>query len=132
MHVLTLFFFPTCRYNNDLTCDSPVSITVDSLTCGNDLVCAFGDHVEATGSLSVSSAIPDQICLKTKACFMSLNFFCREYTQDWVDPCSVMYLQSYNTQCPNAGDYSFAADVLIPEYDELNLYGGMCVYFLSM
>jgi len=114
------------KYNNDTTCSSPVSFSVDSWACNEGSVCDFGSKLEASGTLSLTQDLPELTCLTLKTCFMGIKFICRSFTNLDLDLCSDMNLQSTDgsTQCPSAGSYSFTGDFTIPELTGRNLGSG--------
>lgn len=116
------------RYQENAQCNSPVSISVSSFTCGDedsDNVCDFGGQLDASGTMTLSEDIPEQSCLTLKTCFMGISFFCRSYTET-ANLCDALQLQSVDgsSKCPSAGEYSFVGDMKIPTPGAVNLGSG--------
>ncbi|GAX12761.1 hypothetical protein FisN_15Hh240 [Fistulifera solaris] len=116
------------RYQDNASCESPVSLSVDSFACGGeedgDDVCNFGGSLEVTGTLSATEDFPEQSCLTLKTCFMGINFFCRSYTET-ANLCESLQLQSTDgARCPSAGEYTFTGNMKIPSPNLMNLGSG--------
>ncbi len=119
------------RYQDNASCESPVSLSVDSFACGGeedgDDVCNFGGSLEVTGTLSATEDFPEQSCLTLKTCFMGINFFCRSYTET-ANLCESLQLQSTDgARCPSAGEYTFTGNMKIPSPNLMNLGSGKCL-----
>jgi len=137
MRVLLLSLLPISisatgfTYNNDFKCDSPVSMSVTSLDCGDgyDSVCEFGDELSASGGLSLKSAMPSKTCVTLRNCFMGVKFICKSYNEGNIDMCTLLGMESSSDDvaCPAAGDYTFASEsIKIPDVD-MNLGSGWWV-----
>lgn len=100
-------------YNNDMSCRSPASISVSSLSCKND-ACDFGDKITATGTLDLSNDLPESVCLTLSNCFMG-TFICKSYSEENVNICEYLSDANGSSECPTAGSYTFDADVEIPK-----------------
>jgi len=110
---------------NAMGCDSPASISLSEVSCGEDSeVCDFGDVLSAEGTLNLSTDLPSQtMCVTTKACFMGiqLSLTCKEYAAE-IDVCNDLGLTSTGYQsCPYAGPYTLSANVKLPGKGGLNL-----------
>jgi hypothetical protein len=117
-------------YGNDMTCESPVSISVEDASCGkNGGVCTFGDELHTYGTVTLKSDLSSSnLCVSIKACLNGKSWLCKTYT-DEIDACNDMNLQGVNGQkCPSAGTYTFDADVTIPG-SNLNLSNGRYMNF---
>lgn len=115
-------------YNDDMTCKSPASITVASLSCGeNSSVCSFGDELKASGEVVLTEDIPETVCVELSNCFMGLSFICKTIQQDNVNLCEEMNLSSDDSQCPSAGSYSFESNLKIPGTEDRSLGSGWWV-----
>lgn len=116
------------RYQDNAECESPVSLSVDSFTCGDEegeKVCDFGGQLEASGTLTTSEDLPEESCLTLKTCFMGMSFFCRSYTET-IDLCDDLNLESTDgsTKCPSAGEYSFTGNLEIPSENTMSYGSG--------
>jgi hypothetical protein len=130
--VQTLLFTPfaagtTFSYNDDAKCNKNVELSIASLTCDGDSSCDFNSKLSAYGTISFSSDIPESGCVKVKSCFMGVGFICRSYTDDNLDLCEEMNLESTSddgAECPSAGAYSFDTEIELPSGKGLSFGSG--------
>jgi hypothetical protein len=66
---------------DDMYSDAPVSVSLTEIGCNeDDSFCSFGDQMNASGTLSLSSGLPtSSLCTKTKFCFVFDNWLCTKF-----------------------------------------------------
>lgn len=114
------------RYNDDMTCTSPVDIEVESATCDDGDLCHLGDHLHLEGMIDLSWNLPSaDLCATETLCWLGL--ICKTYEQE-VNICNALGSTSKNdgTPCPAAGQFYFSSNVPIPGKTDLSLGGGTC------
>jgi hypothetical protein len=113
------------QYNNDLVCDSPVSVSVTKAGCVGSDVCSLGDQISAYGTMTLASTLPSSsMCLAIKACLNGKSWMCKTFNEN-IDICSDLELKGINGEtCPEAGQYAFDGDVTLPSVAGLNLGSG--------
>lgn len=129
--VASVIFVPTTVdatsfvYNNDLTCDSPISVSVTKAGCVGSEYCNFGDQISAYGTVTFSDDLPTtSLCLSMKTCINGKSWMCRTFTSK-LDVCTDLELQGIDGQtCPEAGQYTFDSDATIPSVGGMNLGSG--------
>lgn len=110
----------------EMTCDYPVNLYVEDATCGGSSdVCYFGDTLYVEGTVGLATDLHSQyMCVKTKACFMGVNFICKTYNKK-INVCGDLGLVSMDgTTCPNKANYYFDAKVQLPGQGDLTLGSG--------
>lgn len=116
------------RYGDDLTCSSPAYIVVTEATCGNNDngICSLGDDLHASGTLKLTQDLPSPtVCITTKACLNGYSWTCKTFHNTVNDICDKMNLQAVNRQqCPEAGKYTFDAEVSLPADTGFNFGSG--------
>jgi hypothetical protein len=113
-------------YQNDLVCNDPVTLSVESAGCVGADYCTFGDKVSAYGTLVLSEVLPSStLCMKTKACLNGNTWLCTSRT-DKVDVCTDFELEGTNDeQCPEAGEYKFDVSKELPNLGSFSFGSGM-------
>jgi hypothetical protein len=120
---------------NNMTCNSPVNLYVEKVTCGSSSSsrCNFGDLLYAEGTLGLSDSLKySSMCSTVRACFLGSSFVCQTYEVP-IDVCNDLGLKSMDgTSCPNAADYYFDAKVQLPGQGSLFLGSGTITLLIGM
>lgn len=115
------------RYDNDLECSFPATVSAGGADCYGDELCAFGDTLDLYGNLTLEENLPDyEMCVKTSVCFLGIGFACKTYYNDYVNVCKALGVssQSDGTACPNAGTVYFHSRIPIPGSGDISLGSG--------
>ena len=113
---------------DNMTCDSPVNLYIESVTCGSSSSdrCTFGDVLHATGTLGLSSSLTySSMCSTVKARFLNSTVLSQTYDVP-IDVCDDLGLKSMDgTACPGAADYYFDTKFQLPGQGSYTLGSGM-------
>jgi hypothetical protein len=113
-------------YQDDLVCNDPVTLNVESAGCVGASYCSLGDKLNVYGTVELAEVAPSStLCLKSKACLNANTWLCTSRT-DKVDICSDLELEGTNgEECPEAGEYKFDVSTNIPNFGGFNFGSGM-------
>jgi hypothetical protein len=123
------------QYGDDLTCSSPVYISVQEASCGNDNnnngICNFGDDLHTSGLVVFDEDLSSEnLCIVTKACLNGYSWMCKTFRNTVNNICQEMNLQGVNgEECPSAGTYTYDAEVTLPGQSGFNLGNGTVFFF---